>query len=237
MATATRYFRGTIRADDSVGDQCIELREIGWKGYSTMLRLRSERRRPRMIYLDGDLFLMSPSHIHEFAKERFGWFVHVVVEELAIDCHPAGQTTFRRRAKRGGLEGNLTYYLANEPRVRGSGGRDLNLRHDPPPDLAIEVVHTHAADAAVDVYCRLGVPELWLWEDGNLRILLLQADGRYAESATSAAFPFLSAAEITAWIAKPQDVSESRWSIELRRWVRETLLPRGRGAALENPTP
>lgn len=234
MATTTPTASQTTKPN---GERSVAFHGIGWEGYRTLLQVRGESRQPRMIYLDGDLLLMSPSHIHEFAKERLSWFVHVVLVECAIDCHPAGQTTFRDQARQGGIEGDLTYYLANEPRVRGSGGRALDLRHDPPPDLAIEVVYTHAADAAIEVYRRLGVPELWIWEDERLRIVHLQADETYVESPTSLAFPFLSAVELTDWINRPEDISETRWAIALHRWVRDVLVPRARGQAPEPPHP
>jgi Uma2 family endonuclease len=226
MSTATsRQGAGTQpTVEPPEGDQRVVLRGIGWEGYKTMLRLRGERPVPRMIYLDGDLILMSPAYLHESVKERFGWFVHVIVEELRIDCAPAGQTTFRRRAKRGGVEGDQTYYLASEPRIRGK--TKIQLRTDPPPDLAIEVVNTHDADAAIEVYRRFGVPEVWVWEEGDLRVLVRQADGRYAEAPSSAAFPFLDRAEIAAWINRPRDTSETQWARELREWVRAVIVPR-----------
>ena len=102
---------------------------------------------------------------------------------------PPASTTFRRRAKTGGVEGDQTYYLANEARIRGKD--KLHLKTDPPPDLAIEAVHSHEADAAIEVYRRFKVPEVWICDEAGLVILVLQPNGRYAESPTSAAFPFL----------------------------------------------
>ena len=191
----------TARRSRPIGraeDQCVEWHDLDWKGYVTMLRLRGERHSPRMIYLDGSLYLVTTSFPHERLAERLGLFVMVIVEELDIPCVPAGQTTFRRRKKRGGVEGDKTFYLANEARVRGKD--KIDLRMDPPPDLAIEAVHTHAATAAVEVYRRLGVPEVWICDDKRFRILVRQANGRYAEAGASAAFPFLSAAEIVDWV-------------------------------------
>src|SRR5438477_7079351 len=96
------------------GDQCVALRDVAWKGYLTLLRLRGERSVPRMVYLDGTVWLMSPAFPHERLSKRLGWVVEVIVEELDIPCIAAASTTFRRRIKRGGVEGDQTYYLANE---------------------------------------------------------------------------------------------------------------------------
>ena len=179
MTTATAT---TDRITEADGDQCVEFRDIDWKGYSTFLKVRGERSIPRMIYLDGSLFLMSPSFSHEYLTERFGWLVLVLVEELDMPCVPSRSTTLRRRAKRGGVEGDLSYYLANESRVRGK--KQINLKIDPPPDLAVEVVLTHGADAALEVYRRVKVPEVWVYDE-ELTILSLQPDGRYAATARS----------------------------------------------------
>ena len=206
------------------GDQFVEWASIGWNGYLAMLRLRGERGVPRMIYLDGNLLLMSPAYPHERLKERLGQFIIEVVAGLDIPCLPAGQTTFRRRSKRGGVEGDHTYYLTNEARMRGKTAIDLQV--DPPPDLAVEAVHSHDARRSVEVDRRLGVPEVWVCDEAELVIRILGANGRYARSKTSAAFPFLTAEEIARWIHRSASGSETDWVKEVRRWVAETLRPR-----------
>src|SRR6516165_3500982 len=100
MATAT-----LIPSAEAIGDQCVEFPAIGWKGYCTLLRLRGARSMPRMIYLDGTVWLMSPAFPHERLSVRLGLFVMEVVVGLNIPCIPARSTTFRRRAKKGGVEG------------------------------------------------------------------------------------------------------------------------------------
>jgi Uma2 family endonuclease len=222
MATVT-----PIRSKPAEGDQCVVLRDIGWAGYSTMLRLRGERGVPRMVYLDGDLYLMSPSFPHERLKERLGDLVKAITMILEIPSVTTAQTTFRRRKKRGGVEADHSFYIVNEGRIRGKDR--INLRVDPPPDLAIEAVYSHDADAAVEVHRRLGVPEVWVCDQFGLTILVRQPDGHYAESPASAAFPFLTAAEVSDWVHRPQSVAESEWLRDVHRWVSETLAARRAG--------
>lgn len=221
MATTAETTRTQTAHPPGDGDQCVVMRGIGWKGYTAVLHARGERSSPKMIYLDGDLYLMSPAFAHEWLKERLGRFVTEVVVELDIDCTPAGQTTFRRRKKDGGVEGDQSFYLANEPRIRGK--TELHLKTAPPPDLVIEAVNTHEADEAVEVWRRFGVPEVWVCDRHALRILVLRADGDYAEAPTGRAFPFLTAAEVFEWVTRPREASETAWIKELRRWVVETL--------------
>ena len=178
MATATIE---TIETDQ---DQCVALHGVGWEGYSTILQLRGDRRFPRMVYLDGTVWLMAPSSPHERLKKRLGWFVETVVVALDMPFIAAGSTTLRRKAKRGGVEGDETYYIANAAHI--SGKDEINLKTDPPPDLAIEAVYRHEADAAVEVYRRIKVPEVWICDEAGLVILVLQSNGSYTESPTSA---------------------------------------------------
>jgi Uma2 family endonuclease len=214
----------TDRTTEAEGDQCVVFRDIDWKGYSTLLNLRGERSVPKMIYLDGSLRLMSPSYRHENLKERLGFLVTEVVTGLRIRCVLSGQTTFRRRAKRGGVEGDHSYYLANADRVRGK--KRINLSTDPPPDLVIEAVATHEADDALEVYRRLRVPEVWVCTQTELTIRVLQPSGRYAESERSVALPVLSAREILEWVSRVGHETDTEWMLEVRRWVAEVLAPR-----------
>jgi Uma2 family endonuclease len=218
---------------ESDGDQCVVLRDIGWEGYRRILKIRGERNVPRMVYLDGSLLLMSPSLRHENLKERFGLFVAEVVVGLSIPCILAGSTTLRRQVKRGGVEGDQTYYFSNLSRIRGK--EKINLRVDPPPDLAIEVVVSHGADEAMEVYRRFKVPELWICGQNELTILHLNASGRYVSAERSLVFPMLTAAEIHSWIIREQEDTDTDWIKALRFWVLEVLVPRHRELSKENP--
>jgi Uma2 family endonuclease len=222
MATITTPTRTT----EAEGDQKVVLPDIGWKGYATLLSLRGERLYPRIVYLDGNLSLLSPSYLHDHMKKRLGLFVFVVAEELEIPCIGAGSTTLRRRPKQGGVEADESFYFANRHRIRGK--KKLTLRTDPPPDLAIEVVVSHDAEESIEVYRRLGVPEVWICEQDRLTILRLGADGCYSESERGLAFPMLVAAEIHPWISRDQDDSDQAWAKALRGWVAEVLTPRRR---------
>ena len=120
MATAS-----PIKTEPNDGDQCVVLREISWEGYLAVLRARGERRFPKMVYLDGDLYLVSPASRHEHLAERLGYLVMVIAEELDIPFGPAGGTTFRRKKRKGGVEGDKTFYFRNEERVRGKARLQL----------------------------------------------------------------------------------------------------------------
>ena len=234
MSTATKTRTDAL----SDGDQCVELREIDWKGYLTMLRLRGERSVPKIVYLDGRVWLVSPSSVHERIKRRLGNFVSTLLLELDLPYEEMSQTTFRRRGRRGGVEGDQTFYIANVERVRGK--KKLDLRADPPPDLVIEAVYSHDATAAIEVWRRLGVPEVWVCDESELQMLVRQPNGRYAASPSSHALSFVAISEIFEWVWRPGSELESEWRNALLSWVRRIVVPRVKGLAntpYEPPVP
>jgi Uma2 family endonuclease len=236
MATTTETTTRaeTTDAETPIGDQCVVMHDIDWNGYTTMLRLRGGHSRPRMVYLDGDLFLVSPACTHERVAERLGLFVMEVVAGFDIPCIMAGSTTFRRRKKKGGVEGDKSFYLANAERIRVRKGKNIHLRKDPPPDLAVESVNTHEADAAIEVWRRFGVREVWVENGDRLQILALATDGQYAESPHSVSFPFLAAGEIHEWVSRPDTEFDTDWIKALRKWVAGPLAERYRATQTGN---
>ncbi len=213
---------------DAEGDQIVVMHDVGWSGYSAVLKARGDRCRPKIIYLDGDVSLVSPAYSHERLADRLGLIVKEIVVALRLPCISTRSTTFRRKKRGGGGEADESFYLANAERIRGR--KELQLRRDPPPDLVVEAVNTHAADESVEVWRRFRVPEVWVCDGRELVILVLQDDGQYATSATSATFPFLPAAEILEWAVRESEGTDTDtdWMTDLRKWVAETLVERHR---------
>jgi len=207
------------------GDQTVVLRQVGWEGYETLLRLPGNS--PRLLYLDGDVFLMAPSHIHELWVDRLGTFVRELIVELQIPCIPTRETTFRRGRGEGGVQPDDSFYLANRgPIAARQRKTDLDLQVDPPPDLVIEFVHTHDAIKAVEVLRQLGVPEVWVGHENRLQFLIRDENGQYREAERSLAFPFLTTAEVFGWVARTDLELYSDWARALRRWIAEVVAPR-----------
>ena len=199
---------------------------VDWAFYDGLLQLRGNRG-PRMLFLDGNLILMSPSQSHEFLKVRLDRLVYELVVGLEITYLPTASTTWRRETGQCGVEGDLTYYLASTEHIRDITKVDLGV--DPPPDLAIEAVYSHSASHALEVYRRLGVPEVWIATERGFRILILRdgPESRFETAEASKSFPMLTSVEIADWIDWPApNGNEMLWSKDLRRWVAETLAPR-----------
>jgi len=221
-AVADLFSTATTRTRPEVGERRFVLYNVGWKGYRGLLEIVGDHG-PRIAYSRGNVELMSPLMPHEGFSRRLGRIVETIGEELEIPIRPARSMTLDREDLDRGIEPDESYYIASVGRI---GGRmEFDFAVDPPPDLAIEVEITNSILDKLEIYARLGVPELWRFDGEDLTLLLLQAEGSYAESARSAAFPFLPMDEVARFVLDPDMSDESRWGRSFRRWVREVLLP------------
>ncbi len=234
MATATTQASQATEADTQAfvipGEQRILLADIGWDGYEAILAMKGDRRAPMLAYFRGSLELISPGFMHETTSIRLGHLVKAVATGLNIPFTSARSTTLRRRDQDAGVESDDTYYFANASKLRGKS--EINLKVDPPPDLAIEVEITHPLADREAIFAALGVPELWVFRRSRrgkgvkVEVLHLGADGRYAEATASLAFPLLQASEIDDWARRPGEELESEWLQLVHTWVRDVLVPR-----------
>ena len=195
-----------------------------WEIYTALVALRGDGSRPKYIYVDGRITVVSPSHNHEAVKKRIGWMIEHLLTRMIIDFHPAGSTTLLKSQRpRAGTEADESYYLTNIDRVVGK--KDLFMGVDPPPDLVVEVVVSHSAADALEVYRRIGVREVWVYHDGGLEFLVLGADGTYHASPTSALLPPLAAADLAPWVDRLDPKGERQIRRDFRAWVAATLPP------------
>src|SRR5262249_46025463 len=141
----------------------------------------------------GELEITLPLYEHESDGRLLGRLVGVLTEELGLPLKSGGTVTIRRRRQRRGLEPDEGFWIANAHRM--AGHRRLDLRVDPPPDLAIEVDATRSSLNRMSIYANLGVPEVWRLRDGVLTFYRLSS-GAYTVTSNSISFPFLTAADL-----------------------------------------
>ena len=161
---------------------------------------------------------MAPTSAHEKPKNVIHTLITALRDELDTDVESLGSTKLRAEMKAKGAEPDDCFYIQNAARVIGK--TDLDLEHDPPPDLVIEIDRTSASLNKFPIYAGLGVPEIWRVSKGQVRIFLLAGDG-YEEHAASGAFKFLPAQIISAFLARGLAEGERKAAIAFRPWVRE----------------
>ena len=166
---------GPLDEPSSGADQRLIMHGVAWSGYEAQLALRGDAPVPRVAYLDGAMELMSPSRDHERLKSYLGCLIEAYALERGIDLSPYGSWTLRSGPKGSGLEPDECYVIGAEQRAER-------------PDLAVEVVWTSGGLDKLEIYQRLGVPEVWTWRDGAITIHVLR-DGAYRSTEHSDQLP------------------------------------------------
>src|SRR5262249_14087415 len=173
----------------------------------------------RLTYDRGTLELMTLSHEHENQSYLLARLVDALTEELNLPVKGGRSTTFRRRKRQRGLEPDNCWWIANELLVRGK--TTIDLRRDPPPDLALEIDITHSSLNRMAIYAALRVPEVWRWEGQTLACYLLGSDGRYTVGVVSRAIPGLVVADLASFLLLHGQMDENAIVRQFRAWVRQ----------------
>jgi len=205
----------------------LVLYDVSWRDYLRLGRMFCDRRL-RMTYDRGTLEIMTLSPRHERWKYILGRLVETLAEEFGIQIIGFGSMTCKRRKKRRGLEPDECYWVANAAAIRGH--LDIDLRVDPPPDLAMEVDVTSSSLDRMGIYRALGVVEVWRFDGKTLTFSQLQPNGKYSRIQTSVAFPGLTAADLMPFLALAGQQDDHEIVKAFRAWVRQRF---GTG----NPTP
>lgn len=199
--------------------QRVLLRDVTWQEFETILDELGEHRAARIAYDKGVLEIMAPLPEHEDNKEIISDLVKALLEELDIEFRSLGSTTFKKESMAQGIEPDQCFYIKNESKIRGK--KRLDLKQDPPPDLALEIDITSRTHASI--YEALKVPELWRFDKDKLQINLLQG-GLYVESQQSLNFPNLPLIEIIPqYLQQSRTVGRNAMLRAFRRWVQEQI--------------
>jgi Uma2 family endonuclease len=199
--------------------QSLLLDDVDWPTYSRLLRAFAERPHVRLTYDEGRLEIMSPILKHDNTSRFLLLLITTLAEELDLPLLPGGATTLRRRLRQKGAEPDECFWIANADRMEGR--QRVDLRRDPPPDLAIEVDVTHSSLSRMRVFAALGVPEVWRWSKGKLTFHVRDARGAYRSVARSRSFPHVAPSDLLPFV---RDAEKSGNQIPLlrrfRKWVR-----------------
>jgi Uma2 family endonuclease len=195
------------------------LYSVPWRTYERLLRTFADRPGVRLTYDRGILELMTLSCEHETYADFLARLIVVMTEELGLPIRSGRSTTLRRRKRQRGLEPDASWWIANEARMRGK--IKLDLRIDPPPDLALEVDVSRSSLNRLAIYAALQIPEVWRREAMIPICYLLGSDGRYQVSPVSRSFPGLVVADLATFLGRYGQTDENTLVREFRAWVRQ----------------
>lgn len=186
---------------------------LSWQHYQLLLAELGDNRATRLAYSNGVLEIRMPSQIHEIVNRLLSKIIFALAEELGLEIVDLGSTTWNREDLGKGIEPDSCFFIQNAHLVQGL---NPEIPPDLSPDLAIEVDIASASDKKLAIYQALGVPELWVYSKGKIRILDLR-DTQIREVENSLAFPTVSAEQLQAWI----NLRESGTDLVVVRAVRQ----------------
>ena len=194
-----------------------------WGAYTRWLKLFDERRHVRITYDRGTLEVVTLTHEHEHRAALLARLAVAWTEERGLPIKSGKSTTFRRRDVERGLEPDECFWIANEALVRNR--ERLDLRHDPPPDLVIEIEVTRSSVPRMPIYAALRMPEVWRITRGVLTFQVLQSDGKYGAVPVSRALPPLKPADLQKYLDLRGTMDENAVLRQFRAWVRQLPPP------------
>ena len=117
----------------------------------------------RLTYLDGCLEIMVPlSDAHEEPRNTLGQLLEIYMRTKNIRFYGRGSTTIGIKELDARKEPDESYCLGTRKSV---------------PDLATEVIVTSGGIDTLEIYRRVGVSEVWFWEDGIISVYCLRSTG------------------------------------------------------------
>ncbi len=217
IATATDYLnaiayipRGTTLCADGVQ----------WMQYEQLLHNLSETSSVRIFYDQGRMEIMSPLPAHEKPIKILHTLITTLRDTLDIDIESLGPSTLKEELTSKGAEPDDSFYVQNAAAVIGR--EDLDLQHDPPPDIVIESDLTSSSLDRFAIYAGLGVSEIWRVFNRRVEVWLLN-DLAYFESENSRAFPFLTVEVLNEHLTLGLIEGERKTAKNFRQWILKNL--------------
>lgn len=198
----------------------VVLHNLSWQQFENILANLGDRRSARIAYYDHVLEIMTPLPEHEYFKTAISIMVEDAAALLEYDYECYGSSTWKRQIMQAGVEPDNCFYFQHEALVRGKLHFDLDK--DPPPDLVLEVDLTSKSIPRLPLYARLGVPEIWQYEDGVLTIYQLQ-QGEYQTSPTSSIFPQLNILELPQLIEQYRPQGRRAFRQAVKEWIQTQI--------------
>ena len=194
------------------------LENVDWRTYTRFLRIFAERPAYRLTYDRERLEIKRSTFGEESVADFLDRLAHTLTEELRLPIKSGGSTTLRRRRRQRGLDPNRCYWIAHESARRGK--RSLDLRIDPPPDLAIELDVISSSLDRMSIYAALGVPEVWRLDERTLTFHALDANRKYTIVGHSESFPLVTPTDLMGFLVLCASQDENSVIRQFRAWIR-----------------
>ena len=184
----------SVRSDTEQEQRLVMPGSYDWQQFEALEALLAESTGLRITYLDGAIELMTVGEPHELIKKSLAMLVEAYFIEMGIEFIPVGNATRRSEAKGVSFEPDESYYLHQQKTN---------------PDLAIEVILTSGNLQKLEKYRRFQIPEVWLWENAQLKVYAL-VDDAYQEVNRSQLLPELDLTLLVRCVQMPSRLEAMR---------------------------
>jgi len=134
---------------------------VSWESFKAIQQGFTNSPGVRLFYYEGELEILSPSPEHEIVKGNLGYLLEDYMLNQGLDFVATGSFSQEKEAI-ASVQADESYCFGERKSV---------------PDLAIEVVVTSGGPSKLKRHQALGVPEVWFWENGDIRIYQLTQSG------------------------------------------------------------
>ncbi|MFP4133947.1 MAG: Uma2 family endonuclease [Halothece sp.] len=166
-----------------IKNHSLQLSGINWQQFKSIETSFDSISGVRLIYLDGALEIVILGKEHEYYKSTISLLLEAYLRAKKIRFYRQGSATLGDQEITGQKEPDESYSI---------GSQKERL------DLVIEVVVSSGGINTLEIYKRIGIQEVWFWEDSVLKIYSLQETYQLLEK--SSLFPDLNVEVLTKYI-------------------------------------
>jgi Uma2 family endonuclease len=132
-----------------------------WAHFKLVQQGCAQNRGIRLFYFDGTIELVMPSRKHEIFAHIIGYLLTYFLSHQDLEFLAVGSAD-QEKAGESSAQPDQSYCIGSIK---------------PIPDLSIEIVFTSGGQNKLQRYQAIGVPEVWFWEDGTLKLYHLRPSG------------------------------------------------------------
>lgn len=186
----------------------VILHGISWETYERILDEHNEVSNKHFAYCNGDLEIMVLGYQHEKFKQNLSELIVEIARILEIDYVGASSTTFRKKSKKKGFEGDATFYFKNADVVRAK--KEIDLTTDPAPELVVEIDITHGSLPKFPIFSDIGIEEVWRFDGEKVTFYSLQ-NRKYKEISQSVCLSNISNQIVTNLLFSANEMKRLEW--------------------------
>jgi Uma2 family endonuclease len=178
----------------------LRISGVSWDRYVALLNQLGDDRATRIAYENGVLEIRMPGQPHEAINRVLAAILLTLAEEFGVEFNDLGSMTISRPDLSTAIEPDSCFYIQNAQAGQGLGEA---IHSSLPPDLAVEVDIANRSDSKLSIYQAMKVPEVWLYQRGEVTIKQLE-NGVYVNTLTSFAFPMITTDQLNRWLTLRQ---------------------------------